>query len=81
MNYSFCETQWATADSKWHIRELSDKGRKLGGGADTPSLCEREMAWDLKVELTEFHVDNNTCAKCRKHYLEKRDERSNLRSD
>ena len=45
--FSFCETAFATGTSPWHIRELSEAGRKLGGGADTPTLCGREAAWDL----------------------------------
>jgi hypothetical protein len=47
--YSFCETPAAFL---WHIRELSDAGPKPHGGADTPTLCGREAAWDIRCEIT-----------------------------
>ena len=62
--YSFCETATAGGASPWHIRTLTGIGRKLGGGADTPSLCGRQVAWDIGVELTEHHV-GHCCPKCR----------------
>lgn len=70
MGYSFCENQHATGRGKWHIRKLSDEGLKLGGGADTLSLCEYKVAWDLEVEITEHHLDKNTCERCKDRYLE-----------
>jgi hypothetical protein len=45
--YSYCEPVTATGTSPWHIRRLTEAGRKLGGGADTPALCGREVSWDL----------------------------------
>jgi len=71
--YSFCETPYAGSLSKWHIRELTSVGQKLGGGADTPSLCGRKVAWDLKVDITEHHL-SHACPSCAKLY-------KNLKSD
>jgi hypothetical protein len=65
---SFCETITAGPDTPWHIRRLSKKGPKYGGGADTKALCEREVSWDLRVPMTKFHLSNNTCRKCLKIY-------------
>lgn len=62
--YSFCESSWAGPNAPWHLRQLSEVGRKLGGGADTVALCGREVSWDLEVELTEHHLSKNTCAVC-----------------
>ena len=61
--FSFCETAYATGTSPWHIRKLTDKGRKLGGGADTVALCGREVAWDLEVEVTQ-ELGDFVCSKC-----------------
>jgi len=63
MTFSFCETVWATGTSPWHIRRLTDVGRKPGGGADTPALCGRQVAWDLEVEITEHHL-GHACQAC-----------------
>jgi len=68
IKYSFCENAGAGPMSKWHIRPLTDKGRKLGGGADTLALCGWKVNWDVLVELTEFHLKNNACKKCLKVY-------------
>ena len=64
MSMSFCERARAGSQSQWHLRELTDKGRCLGGGADTKALCGAEVAWDLDVEITPFHLRNNACLKC-----------------
>jgi len=53
MEYSFCETVTAGSRSRWHIRPLTEKGRKLGGGADTLALCGRKVSWDLNTPVTE----------------------------
>jgi len=45
--YAFCEPVTASSRSRWHIRLLTEAGRLESGGADTPSLCGRDMAWDL----------------------------------
>ncbi len=68
--YSFCENAHAGPFSKWHIRGLTEKGRKLGGGADTKSLCDRPVHWDLAIEITDHHLTVSTCEKCKKGYLE-----------
>lgn len=61
--FVFCESINASGISPWHIRKLTDKGLKLGGGADTDTLCGREMAWDLNVDITEHHL-THCCKKC-----------------
>jgi len=63
---SFCETGFAMS-APWHLRRLSDAGPKYGGGADTPALCGRKVAWDIDVPVTPERLDNPdiTCAKCK----------------
>ena len=68
LKYSFCECVEATSYSKWHIRKLTEIGRKLGGGADTLALCGRKVCWDLNVRITHFHLEYNACKKCREIY-------------
>lgn len=68
---SFCESQWASSVSRWHLRELTSAGRFLGGGIDTPSICrivQVHKGWDLKVPVTEDRVKDSTitCAACAK---------------
>jgi hypothetical protein len=70
IKYSFCENVHAGPLARWHIRELTDKGKKLGGGADSRSLCGRQVDWDLEVKLTEYHLANNTCLECLKKFDE-----------
>lgn len=67
--YSFCEPVWASSISRWHIRKLSFKGSKYGGGADTPALCGLDLrcGWDLRVDITDHHL-GHTCSKCVKTY-------------
>ena len=71
--YSFCESVFAPPKGWWHIRELTEAGQKLGGGIDTPGLCGRPDlkfgGWDLAVELSEFHLNNNACKACLEEYL------------
>lgn len=62
--YSFCESVTAVPLGPWHIRTLTDKGMKFGGGADTKVLCGRVVCWDLKVDLIEHYLNNNACKKC-----------------
>jgi len=68
--YSFSETETATGSSSWHIRKLTNQGKKLGGGADTLALCGAKVCWDLNVEITEHHLSQNTCKKCVEKYWE-----------
>jgi hypothetical protein len=63
VTYAFCETITATGATPWHIRKLSDKGIKIGGGADTPALCGRVVSWDIGVKMTPGQIQN-TCHKC-----------------
>lgn len=65
--HSFCETMFASGVTPWHIRKLTTVGRKLGGGADTPSLCGKDVAWDLSVEITSHHL-THCCLYCRRIY-------------
>ena len=75
MNYSFCETTTAGPTTPWHIRPLTDQGRKLGGGADTRALCGRAVSWDLNVPLTTAPITQNhlghCCQVCREIFLTK----------
>jgi len=67
MKFSFCESVTASSQSRWHIRQLTEAGMKLGGGADTSSLCGRQVAWDLQVEITE-RLLSHCCKKCAEEY-------------
>jgi hypothetical protein len=62
---SSCETMFAVA-KPWHLRKLTAKGYKFGGGADTPALCGRAVAWDVNVPVTKGRLSNSltTCRKC-----------------
>lgn len=66
--FSICETSTAGPETPWHLRKLSSVGPKYGGGADTPALCGRIVAWDLPVVITQHHLNKNTCTKCRVVY-------------
>lgn len=68
IKYSFCESVTAGPLSPWHIRTLTEKGQKLGGGADTVALCGRTVCWDLKVDLSTHHLNNSACKKCVTEY-------------
>ena len=68
MEYSFCESVHGTGVSRWHIRRLTDAGKKLGGGIDTPSLCGRVMppyGWDLDVQIDARTLEM-ACTKCQR---------------
>lgn len=66
-DYSFCESAYATPFSAWHLRMLSHRGLKLGGGADTLSLCGRQVSWDLSVNITDHHL-THCCKACAEIY-------------
>ena len=67
--YSFCESTHAGPGDPWHIRELTSKGQRFGGGVDTLALCGRvRVGWDLDVPVTEHHLDKNTCLACMRLY-------------
>jgi hypothetical protein len=51
VDYSFCEAVTAGSASRWHIRPLSNKGRKPSGGADTAALCGRQVSWDVNCNI------------------------------
>jgi len=67
MKYAFCETVTAASRTPWHIRQLTKAGLKLGGGADTKSLCDRVVCWDINVELSDYHLAR-CCHKCAVRY-------------
>lgn len=49
--FAYCETVTASPFSPHHIRQLTEVGLKLGGGADTPALCGRALngGWDTQL--------------------------------
>ena len=66
--YSFCESVWAGPKAPWHIRRITDKGLKLGGGIDTTSLCGRVTnGWDIGVTITRDHL-THSCSRCAELY-------------
>jgi hypothetical protein len=69
LRFAFCETITASSISPWHIRRLTSRGKKLGGGADTPALCGRKVAWDLELEVSMHHL-TQCCPKCSQLYRE-----------
>lgn len=63
--FAFCENVMATGTSVIHIRILTQRGLRLSGGADTPALCGREVAWDLPGRVDEASAaDGRTCRPC-----------------
>ncbi len=70
--YSFCEASTAGSRSRWHIRPLTEVGRKLGGGVDTPSLCghvdRRRGGWDREPEVL-YPALAGACPECREAYI------------
>lgn len=70
VKYSFCEPAAASSISRWHIRKLTSKGKMLGGGADTHSLCGRPMAWDLEVDIAYAEFPIGICLRCWTLYQE-----------
>lgn len=72
VRYSLCEGVRATSMSPWHLRRLTEKGPKYGGGIDTGSLCGRvkvRWGWDLNVTITPHHL-GHTCPDCVEIYLQ-----------
>ena len=69
--FSFCESVHAGSHSRWHIRRLSDAGRKTGGGIDTSSLCGRLTTkisgWDINVEIRPASLQS-ACPDCEREY-------------
>lgn len=63
--YSFCESLAASGRSRWHIRPLTDKGPRFGGGADTLAFCGLEILWDINGELSDRNLlPDRVCRKC-----------------
>jgi hypothetical protein len=76
---SFCESVTASGRSPWHLRELTDVGKKLGGGIDTASFCEIVRptkaglgGWDIDVPVTLEECDRlirvQPCGLCPRCY-------------
>lgn len=70
VRFSFCEPVHAVPLGRWHIRPLTARGHKYGGGCDTISLCGLPMGWDLEPQISRFHLAKNTCNKCLSKFLE-----------
>ena len=67
---SYCEPVWAAPLAPWCVRELTDRGRFIGGGVDTNSFCGRVslgLGWDLEgdVDIGNEHM----CKLCRVEIL------------
>jgi hypothetical protein len=79
VTYSICESSFAAPWSHWHIRPLTEAGRKHGGGIDTPSLCGRVTppdGWDLEysvVQAVRTPKKANLCKTCLAKFKEKTD--------
>jgi hypothetical protein len=56
--YVYCETEWTTCMSRWHIRK--QVGRMT-------ALCGRRVAQDIVARLNEYH-NRYTCPTCLKAY-------------
>ena len=73
--FSFCESTFAGPFSPWHIRILTPKGRRTGGGIDTNFLCNmgndrttlQNPGWDLEVKITPHHL-GHSCRGCVEAY-------------
>lgn len=81
MNYSFMEFVFASSISRWHIRKLTDKGKKFGGGIDTAPLCGQKHddgklinGWDVRADINDRRHDDHTCLGCLEKYNELIDE-------
>lgn len=64
VEFAFCETSTAGSLTPWHIRKLTNKGLKLGGGADTEALCGRKVCWDLETKIDSTQLEYRCCIKC-----------------
>lgn len=66
--FSYCESIHASGSSPWHIRRLTDVGRRLSGGIDTPSLCGHvrpPKGWDLVRGPADDKIRMpHVCVKC-----------------
>lgn len=71
--YAFCENVAAGSASPWHIRRLTEKGKKLGGGVDTMALCGHVVHWDRQFSVSRVACialsDGETCHKCSAIYM------------
>lgn len=68
MPRAFCETNTAGPETPWHIRNLTETGMHLSGGADTLALCGRKVAWDVMP----YEPDSAApvCARCNERIRE-----------
>lgn len=63
-DYAYCETITAGSTTPWHVRELTAKGKRLSGGADTRALCGRQVSWDLNIDMEPNGADRRCCKLC-----------------
>ena len=71
--HAFCENVAAGSTSPWHIRILTEKGKKTSGGADTPAMCGHVVHWDRQYPVSRaavFLLDKDVCQKCSTLYME-----------
>ena len=73
--HAFCENVAAGSTSPWHIRTLTEEGKKTSGGADTPAMCGHVVHWDRQYPVsraTVFLLDKGqqVCQKCSTLYME-----------
>ena len=71
-SHAFCENVAAGSASPWHIRILTEEGKKLGGGADTPAMCGHVVHWDRQYPVSRgsvFLLDKDVCSKCATAYM------------
>lgn len=61
-NLTWCET--IAASGRYHLRILSDRGRKVSGGSDTKTLCGLQPSWDI----TESYPVNKETILANPHY-------------
>lgn len=67
--YAYCETVNASGSSPWHIRKLGKAGLKLGGGADTDTICGRKPSWDIQSPVCDATLRAGVaCRECESEY-------------
>lgn len=77
--WSYCESDFGTADPSWCIRRLTLKGRTdrndRRSRIDTPSLCGKlqpGQGWDLySVVQEDQNLEKRACPKCRAIFYER----------
>lgn len=65
--FAFCEAITSLSNIR-HIRQLTEHGYKYEGGADTPSLCNKTVSWDIRIPYNKIHLEH-CCQECAKILL------------